>query len=359
MQRYLDERSSHASCIGRHAIFISSGILSPTILFSDKSFLHSDNPDKKKNDKMTSASIYKGERQMKGNFYSLFVLIAAFFWGTTGTVQAMAPESSTPLAFGAFRLLIGGSAMLLAVWISRELHVKNWSWPLVLSAAVCMACYQPLFFTAVKETGIAVGTVIAIGSAPIIAGSMEWAVLKKRPRNSWWIATVLALAGCWLLFSDSSNVRIDVAGVLMALGAGASFAGYTLISKAMMKTQPPRATSAVVFMISAILLTPLLWQSDISWILTPRGLGTSLYIGLIATCAAYFLFAKGLTGVPASAAVTLSLAEPLTASLLGVFFIGEMLSLSSWLGIALMMLGLLVISAAPRKQKTAGAAHMS
>lgn len=27
---------------------------------------------------------------MKGNVYSLFVLIAAFFWGTTGTVQAMA-----------------------------------------------------------------------------------------------------------------------------------------------------------------------------------------------------------------------------------------------------------------------------
>ncbi len=206
---------------------------------------------------------------MKGNIYSLFVLIAAFFWGTTGTVQALAPESATPLAFGAFRLLIGGSAMLLAVWVSRELHVKNWSWPLVFLAAVCMACYQPLFFTAVKETGIAVGTVIAIGSAPIIAGTLEWAVLKKRPRNSWWIATVLALAGCWLLFSDSSNVRIDVAGVLMALGAGASFAGYTLISKAMMKTQPPRATSAVVFMISAILLTPLLWQSDISWILTP------------------------------------------------------------------------------------------
>lgn len=63
--------------------------------------------------------------------------------------------------------------MLLAVWISRELHVKNWSWPLVFLAAVCMACYQPLFFTAVKETGIAVGTVIAIGSAPIIAGALN------------------------------------------------------------------------------------------------------------------------------------------------------------------------------------------
>ncbi|OEC78960.1 carboxylate/amino acid/amine transporter [Bacillus halotolerans] len=296
---------------------------------------------------------------MKGNVYSLFVLIAAFFWGTTGTVQALAPESATPLAFGAVRLLVGGSAMLLVVCISRELHVKNWSWPPVFLAAICMACYQPLFFTAVKETGIAVGTVIAIGSAPIIAGSLEWAVLKKRPRNSWWIATVLALAGCWLLFSDGSNVRIDVSGALMAIGAGASFAGYTLISKSMMKTQPPRAASAVVFMLSAILLMPLLWQSDLSWMLTPKGWGTSLYIGLIATCAAYFLFAKGLTGVSASAAVTLSLAEPLTASLLGVFFIGEMLSLSSWLGIVLMMLGLLVISGAPRKQKPAEAAHVS
>ncbi|MCI4139276.1 EamA family transporter, partial [Bacillus vallismortis] len=106
----------------------------------------------------------------------------------------------------------------------------------------------------------------------------------------------------------------------------ASFDGYTIISKAMMKTKHQRSTSSVVFMISAILLTPLLWQSDISWILTPRGFGSSLYIGLIATCAAYFLFAKGLTWVPASAAVKLSIAEPLTASLLGVFFIGEMLS---------------------------------
>ncbi|KIU06103.1 transport protein YwfM [Bacillus subtilis] len=55
MQRYLGERSSHAGCICRHAFFITSGIF----LFSDKSFLHTDNHDKKKNDKMTSASILK------------------------------------------------------------------------------------------------------------------------------------------------------------------------------------------------------------------------------------------------------------------------------------------------------------
>ncbi|MCY7946014.1 DMT family transporter [Bacillus atrophaeus] len=296
---------------------------------------------------------------MKGNLYSLFVLAAAFFWGTTGTVQALAPEESTPLAFGAIRLLIGGSAMLLVVFISGKLDVKNWSWRLVFFAAVCMACYQPFFFTAVKETGIAVGTVIAIGSAPVIAGSLEWAVLKKRPQKSWWAATILALAGCWLLFADSSAVHVELTGVILALGAGASFAGYTLISKSLIKTQSPEASAAVIFMISALLLSPLLLQEDTAWILTGRGAGVSLYIGIIATCAAYFMFTKGLTAVPASAAVTLSLAEPLTAALLGVFFIGEMLALSSWIGIALMLLGLLVTSVSPRKHEPAGSVHVS
>ncbi|AGI30926.1 hypothetical protein BSSX_3957 [Bacillus subtilis] len=43
---------------GMHFLFQAA--FTPIILFSDKSFLHKDNHDKKKNDKMTSASILKG-----------------------------------------------------------------------------------------------------------------------------------------------------------------------------------------------------------------------------------------------------------------------------------------------------------
>ncbi|QJD02102.1 Permease of the drug/metabolite transporter (DMT) superfamily [Bacillus subtilis subsp. subtilis] len=41
-------------------IFYDKRHFTPIILFSDKSFLHTDNHGKKKNDKMTSASILKG-----------------------------------------------------------------------------------------------------------------------------------------------------------------------------------------------------------------------------------------------------------------------------------------------------------
>ncbi|WP_342671017.1 EamA family transporter [Peribacillus loiseleuriae] len=77
---------------------------------------------------------------------------------------------------------------------------------------------------------------------------------------------------------------------------------------------------AVVFTLSAIFLSPILFMYDMSWIIGVRGVAVSLPLGIITTEIAYFLFTKGLIHVPSSMAGTLSLAEPLTTVLLGVFF---------------------------------------
>lgn len=42
-----------------------------------------------------------------------------------------------------------------------------------------------IFFKAVAKAGVAIGTVVAIGSAPIFAGLIEWIVLKIRPAKVW------------------------------------------------------------------------------------------------------------------------------------------------------------------------------
>ena len=69
-----------------------------------------------------------------------------------------------------------------------------------------------------------------------------------------------------------------------------------------------------------------------------------LHLGLFATALAYILFGKGLRLVPLATAVTLSLAEPLTAGMLGVLLLGEKLSLPAGLGIVLIFSGLVVLS---------------
>ncbi len=275
------------------------------------------------------------------------VLIAALLWGTTGTAQALAPAGATPLAVGALRLLIGGSALLVLA-LARGAFRRGGSWPpgATFLATVSMAAYQLCFFAAVARTGIAVGTVVAIGSGPIVAGLLGMIFLTERPTARWLLATALAIAGCTLLaLADPGpgGLRLDALGVLLAVGAGASYAVYTIASKALLAHQLPDAVTAVAFFGGALLLAPLLFVVDLSWLLEPRGLLVALHLGLPATALAYWCYIRGLLTVPAASAVTLALAEPVTAALLGVIVIGERLSGPAWLGVALVASGLGVL----------------
>ncbi|MFS0673550.1 EamA family transporter [Ornithinibacillus sp. 179-J 7C1 HS] len=277
---------------------------------------------------------------MKGNLSPFLILLAGILWGTTGTTQAFAPDSAHPIAIGASRLAVGGLFLLLIVLITGKWNFKNWPMKPTLLASFCMAVFQPLFFSAVTITGVAIGTVVAIGSAPVLSGFMEWIILKKRPRMIWWFSTFLSILGCLLLFVNKDSVQVDPFGIVMALGAGLSFAGYTLASRELVDHYSSLSVVAIVFSISAVFLSPFLFIYDMAWITSLRGLSVSLHLGIVATGIAYLLFVKGLTRVPSSTAVTLALAEPLTAALLGVFVLGESLSFVSWIGLVLLLVGI-------------------
>ncbi|GAA0343865.1 carboxylate/amino acid/amine transporter [Bacillus carboniphilus] len=280
---------------------------------------------------------------MQRKLSPFYILLAAILWGTTGTSQTLAPEAAHPIAIGATRLAVGGLFLLCIVLVVGKLNFKNWPIKPTLWAALSMALYQPLFFTAVTKTGVAIGTVVAIGSAPILSGFIEWIYYKKRPGFIWWCSTFLSILGCVILFVNKESVYVDPVGILMALGGGLSFAIYTLASRGLVEKYSSLSVVAVVFTLSTILLSPILFVFDMSWFTSLRGLSVSLHLGIMATGIAYLLFAKGLIHVSSSTAVTLALAEPLTAALLGVLIVGEFLNLTSWLGIFLLMLGISVL----------------
>jgi DME family drug/metabolite transporter len=74
----------------------------------------------------------------------------------------------------------------------------------------------------------------------------------------------------------------------------------------------------------------------------------TLHLGLVTVSLAYNLFALGLSRVPVATAATLTLAEPLTAGLLGVFLLGEPLTPLAGLGILLIFTGLALVSVGQR-----------
>jgi DME family drug/metabolite transporter len=274
------------------------------------------------------------------------VLAAAICWGTTGTAQAFAPPGAQPAIIGALRLAVGG-ALLLALASRRRVFKRNQRWPLgiTLLAAASMAAYQLCFFAGVARTGVAVGTVVGIGSSPILAGLIGFLARGEKPSRTWGLATGLAVLGCALLVAAGSSIKVDILGVILAVGAGASYAVFTVFSKTLLEERPPEAVMAVAFCLGAILLLPLLAGADLTWLWQPAGLGVILHLGGVTVTLAYTLFAYGLQRIPVATAATLTLAEPLTAGLLGVFLLGEHLTAQALLGIALIFAGLVLISA--------------
>jgi DME family drug/metabolite transporter len=206
--------------------------------------------------------------------------------------------------------------------------------------ALTIATYQLAFFGGVARTGVAVGTIVGIGSAPIMAGVLGWWIDGERPGPRWIGATLLAIAGCGLLVLPGDKVQVDGLGILLALGAGLSYALYTMSSKRLLAIYPPDTVMAVGFCGGALILLPLLWGRDLRWVLEPSGLLVALHLGLVATGLSYALFGRGLKSTPAATAVTLSLAEPLTAGVLGIVVVGEQLVVTTILGIGLLLGGL-------------------
>lgn len=167
----------------------------------------------------------------------------------------------------------------------------------------------------------------------------------------WLTATVLAIVGCVLLFSNKVDTVVNPVGVLMSLVAGLLFAFYTLYNKDVLDKTEAIPAVAVIFSMSAFILMPFLLLFETEGMMTNSGVMTILYLGFATTTVAYALFSTGLKQIPSSSAVTLSLAEPLTAAILSVIIVGERLNTTSWLGVFLLLGGILVLTLSGRKVK--------
>jgi len=243
------------------------------------------------------------------------------------------------------RLLVGGMALLALVAMRSELgRFNDWNWRAVVFAAACTACYQLCFFSAVARTGVAVGTIVAIGSSPVIAGLLGRVFRGETLSRRWTFATLLAVSGCAILsLGHQDSFAVDLLGLLMALGAGAAYAVYTLMIKGLLEKHAPNAVMALVVCIGAVLLSPILFNCDLEWLLQPRSLAVVLHLGVATMALSYWLFARGLQRVQVAHAVTLSLAEPMTAAVLGIVVLGEQLSFQAFSGVSLIFAGLLVL----------------
>ena len=275
----------------------------------------------------------------------VLVVFAAVLWGTSGVAQAFAPIEASPSVVGFMRIFTGGLFLTGVSFFKKEFSDFNsFLTPMFFVTGFCQAMFQFCYFAGISLTGVAVGVMAAIGSSPVFSGILGFVFDKDKMESKWFFSTALAVSGLFLLtLSDLNGTWVDLKGLFICLCAGFFYSLFTFFSKRIIRDRPVDAVLGVSFLTGVLYLLPCLFFQPVSWIFTQTGMPVVLYLGIISAGISYMFYGRGLKKVNVSSVGTLTLAEPLTASLLGVLLLGERFSLFSGAGIFLIFISQIIL----------------
>lgn len=282
------------------------------------------------------------------------VLLSGLLFGTTGTATLIFDIEASSTSFAAARLIVGAAGLVAVSIYQRGLAelITLWKRPRVQIMGVSVAFYMLAFFAAVSLAGAAVASLVSISLAPLMAGAIARAFGKPWPGRTWVIATALAALGVVLLGMPESTTGGSqrILGAILAALAGSAYAFFTVVGAKLVDDEHHATDGlAASFSIGAVLLIPFLVM-DSDWLFTGKGIALALWLGLVSTTLSYIMFGIGITYLAPGVVATLLLSEPAVATLLGVFVVGESMSLRGWMGCVLILIGLIMISRNEQKK---------
>lgn len=283
------------------------------------------------------------------------IVFAAIVWGTTGTAATFAPDVSAA-AIGAAAMGVGGLAQafraLRGIVASRKML---WEYRyLLVTGALAVAIYPLAFYGSMRLAGVTVGTIITIGSAPLLSALIEYLLDKSRLTLRWSIGALVGLIGMGLICvaenaSHTGIVGGDSVPVGVALGllGGLTYALYSWTARRMMLGGVrPSVAMGATFGIGGLLLLPVLFVTGGPFLASWNNAAVGIYMAGVPMFLGYLCFGFGLARVQASMATTITLLEPVVAAVLAVIVVGERLPVLGWAGVGLVV-GCLVIITVP------------
>ncbi len=170
----------------------------------------------------------------------------------------------------------------------------------------------------------------------------------------WYVAAAFTLSGLVVLVLGSENaVSYDLGGIMCAGIAGCAYAVYTESASILIKRKAdPTASLGAMFFFAGLLTTPFLIFHRLAWLNTSRGVLVILYLSLITLTCAYVAFGQALVSLSPMTVVMLTTLEPIVASVLAVLILNEDFPIASWVGAALVLIGLLMVGLSTPRQTT-------
>ncbi|WP_433175042.1 EamA family transporter [Actinoallomurus sp. CA-150999] len=274
-------------------------------------------------------------------------------WGSTYAVTTEFLPPGRPLFTATMRALPAGLALLA---VTRVLPRGAWLWRATVLGLLNIGAFFPLLFLAAYRLPGGVAAVLGAGG-PLFALGFAALLLAERPAARKLLAGLTGLAGVGLVVLRS-DARLDVVGVLAGLAGAASMSAGTVLTKRWGRPEGVGPLTLTAWQLTAggLLLVPVaLLVEGPPPALDGRAVGGYLYLGVVGTATAYWLWFRGISRLPATSVSFLALLSPLSAAVIGWAALGQALAPLQLVGMALALGGTLVgqTSARRRSETTA------
>lgn len=291
---------------------------------------------------------------MKKRIGPVFVLTAGTLWGSMGVfVRHFNAIQLGTMEIAWFRNLFG--LLTVGCYLAlfhRELLKFRWKdlWCFVGVGLGSLFLLNVTYYTAMQYTSLAVAGVL-LYTAPIFVMLLSALFFRETVTKQKLLALTLAFLGCALVSGIGSDSRISTLGLLWGLGAGISYASYSIFSR--FAIERGYGSWTITFWAFVFCFVASSFFCDWSLLGTvwaaPAELGWAAAMGIITNFLPYVFYGLGLETMENGRASILASVEPVVAALFSLFLFHEAMGLGSAVGILLVLTAIITLSRNPAK----------
>jgi drug/metabolite transporter, DME family len=271
---------------------------------------------------------------------------AACLWGSSGVFAVhlfrlgVPPESVALL-----RPVVGTIVFFVAFAIARPSSLKidvRGFLVLAVGGGTAVGVFQLAYQLSTAAVGVPT-TVALLYLAPAVVVAASGPLLGEWPTKARIGLVIVTLLGVWLSVAGADSVlpAFGTTGLVWGVMAGLSYATYTLFGR--FATPRYGATASVAYStLGACIVLALALPRFVGEIILPSSTKAWIILlafGILTIAVAQFLFFDALGRIEASRASLATAAEPVVAALLATLMLGQGLRPLGWVGIMLVVAG--------------------
>lgn len=287
----------------------------------------------------------------------LAVLAANLLYGANFSIAKISmPEYIKPSGYILLRVFVSTILFtILCKYLKVQDDVPRKDMPkMVLLGLFGVALNQLLFFEGLSRTSN-VNAALIMTSNPILVLVVAAFVIRERitSRRIWGIVCGVIGAGALILFSQRAGANSSLLGDTMIFINAFSYAVYMVMVKPLMKVYSPWTLIKYTFIFGTLLVLPFGFMQvvEVNWssFTTPVWL-SFFYVIIATTFFAYFLNIYGLRHLSPAVVSFYIYLQPIFATAISLFMLGEPVTVVQVLSCLLIFLGVYLVSgpATPR-----------